>query len=171
MPRLADTTDGRGLQHERLVEGLREPRRERLRVLSRLHAGPHDHELVPGEPGQRVALREPGLEPLGDGDQQLVAGGVPERVVDALELVEVDEGDRHLTVGAGHPGECLRDPVAEQDPVGQGGERVVQALVRQRLLGALGGRDVDVGQHRTRRLGQRVHARLNHRASCGVEHG
>ena len=50
-----------------------------------------DRELVAAEAGDRVAGAQRVAQPLGDDDQQLVAGGVPERVVDDLELVEVDE--------------------------------------------------------------------------------
>ena len=40
-------------------------------------------------------------EPVGDGDQQPVAGRVAERVVDDLEVVEVEEqDDRHVPVAA-----------------------------------------------------------------------
>ena len=50
-----------------------------------------DGELVPAEAGDRVLVPDAGLEPAGHGDQQVVAGGVAELVVDRLEVVQVDE--------------------------------------------------------------------------------
>ena len=47
-----------------------------------------------------------GQQPLGRGEEQLVAGGVAERVVDHLEAVEVEEqqGDRCRPAGRAGPG-------------------------------------------------------------------
>jgi hypothetical protein len=68
---------------------------------------------------------------------------VPERVVDLLEVVEVHEqqGDR-----PGRPavaGEGPLEVVAEQDPVRQPGQRVVQRVVDQLRLEALAVGDLD----------------------------
>ena len=50
-------------------------------------------ELVATEPGDHVARPQLFDDPLGDRDQQLVAGGMALRVVDDLEVVEVEEDD------------------------------------------------------------------------------
>ena len=62
-----------------------------------------------------------------DVDEQLVAGAVAEAVVDDLEAVEVEEqhGDARPALGAR---QGLREPVDEERPVGQAGERVVEGL-------------------------------------------
>ena len=54
-------------------------------------------ELVAAEPGARVAAAA-GMPSsrAADADEQLVAGGVAEAVVDGLEVVEVDEQHREL---------------------------------------------------------------------------
>ncbi len=65
--------------------------------------------------------------------QQLVAGLVAERVVDLLEAVEVDEQRRALGAAPAGAREHLLDPVEDQRPVGQTGERVVQRLVPDAL--------------------------------------
>ena len=61
-------------------------------------AGParlgQDRELVAAQPGDEVAVADRAGDPLGHGDEERVAGGVAERVVDDLEVVEVDEQDR-----------------------------------------------------------------------------
>ena len=54
----------------------------------------HDRELVAAEAGDDVVGAQHAAQPLGHGDEQPVAGAVPERVVDELEVVEVDEQHR-----------------------------------------------------------------------------
>ena len=61
-------------------------------------------ELVAPQAGDRVRRAQAVREPLGDRDQETVAGAVPEAVVDGLEAVEVAEqhGDRGAgSLGAG----------------------------------------------------------------------
>ena len=55
--------------------------------------------------------------------------GVPQRVVDLLEAIEVHQRDREQRAAASGVADGLIDPLAKQDPVGQTGERVVQGLV------------------------------------------
>jgi len=62
------------------------------------HVGAQDDELVPPEPGDRVAVTDRLAQPLRRRDQQAVADGMPEAVVDNLELVEVQEKQRETTV-------------------------------------------------------------------------
>ena len=50
-----------------------------------------DGELVAAEAGRDVGRVQAGEQPLGDDDEQLVADGVAEAVVDGLEVVDVDE--------------------------------------------------------------------------------
>ena len=52
-----------------------------------------DRELVAAQPGSHVSLAEAATDAIADHDQQLVAGGVAEGVVDRLEVVEVEEED------------------------------------------------------------------------------
>jgi hypothetical protein len=80
------------------------------------------------------------------------------RVVDLLEAVEVHEDDREPAAVALRVPDGLADPLAEEQPVGQAGERVVQrlvlvelALADELLLGALA--LGDVLDHRHHRLG------------------
>ena len=62
---------------------------------------------------------EAAAEPIRHGDEQLVAGGVPEAVVDGLEVVEVDEQDRELRWSLGSSATARGRPVAEQGLVRQ----------------------------------------------------
>ena len=80
---------------------------------------------------------------LGDGDQQLVAGAVAERVVDDLEVVDVGEQHREAVLARG--GARAPRPAArsKQRAVGQAGQRVVVGLVVEALGVVLAGGDVD----------------------------
>ena len=83
-------------------------------------------------------------KPVGSILQQLVAGRVAERVVDVLEMVEVEKMHGHhlATLDAR---QRLLELLVEQHAVGQAGERVVQRHVRDFLFrpAALG--DVHIG--------------------------
>jgi len=54
------------------------------------------------------------LEPLGDAEEEQIASGVPEAVVDRLEVVEVEEQDGEVAAAPLEPGEGVLDPVAEE---------------------------------------------------------
>ena len=68
-------------------------------------------ELVPAEPGQGVAAADHAAEPAGDAAQQRVAGRVAEAVVDALEVVEVEQQHRHPAAAAPGQRQRLPEPV------------------------------------------------------------
>lgn len=83
-----------------------------------------DDEFVATEPSQHVLGSDLLAQALGELDQQLVAGGVAERVVDVLEMIDVEEGQRDMTaVRAGI--DRRRDQVAQLRAVRQAGENVV----------------------------------------------
>src|ERR671931_2042121 len=77
--------------------------------------------------------------------QQPVAGGVAPAVVDEFEPVEVEEeyGDEGA-VPAG-PGEGSGEAVAEEGPIRQAGERIVERLVGERRRRLLAFADVPDG--------------------------
>ena len=54
-----------------------------------------DGELVAADARHDVAGPDAAAQPLGEHEQQLVAGGVAAAVVDGLEVVEVDEQQAH----------------------------------------------------------------------------
>ena len=71
--------------------------------------------------------------------QELVAGGMAEGVVHGLEVVEIEQVDRHH-LAAPDAGERVLEPLVQQHAVGQVGQRVVQRHVhdlglRAALLG------------------------------------
>jgi hypothetical protein len=99
-----------------------------------------DGEVVAAQAGQGVPGAQRALEAAGDLDQEVVAGVVAEAVVDALEAIDVEVQHRERQGVAGlalGPPEQVLDPVHEQGPVGQVGERVVQAMALELLGDAL----------------------------------
>ena len=70
---------------DRLAQRVGDRQRGRRRAVLEQHA-----ELVAAEPRQRVAFAQARPQQRADLAQQLVAGGVAARVVDDLELVEVE---------------------------------------------------------------------------------
>ena len=122
----------------------------------------HD-ELVTGEACDGVLGTGDAEEPAGDGDEELVANVVAELVVDELEVVEVDEQDRHRRLAPSRAGQGLREPVHQQAPVGKVGQGIVERPVHEVLLGALPARqvlhlpqqEVGLGLVADRRRGQR----------------
>ena len=89
-----------------------------------LHPVQQCGELVTAEAGDDVAAAERRAQASGDGGQGVIADGVPEGVVDELEVVQVDEQHRDGLVhdGAGDSG--VHD-FAEPGTVDQPGEGVV----------------------------------------------
>ena len=101
-----------------------------------------DGELVAAEPGDGVAGPDGVPQPGRGLHQQFVTGGVPGDVVDLLEAVDVEVQHPDRFTRPSRPGQGVLDPVVQQVPVGQAGQRIVQGLVQQRRLGLLGGGDV-----------------------------
>ena len=93
-------------------------------------------ELVPAEPGHGVHAADGLAEPIGDGDEHLVADVVSEAVVDELEPVEVQEQDGKGRRPPVETSERVREAVDDQSAVRQSGERVVHRQESQSRLGA-----------------------------------
>ena len=91
-----------------------------------LQLATQDNELVAAESGHEVAGPDDVVQALGDPAEELVAVIVAERVVDDLELVEVEEEDRSGAVGVGmqRTGDGTDHGLAVREP----GERVVVGL-------------------------------------------
>ena len=96
--------------------------------------GADDDELVAAEARDGVGRAQRGGEPRRQREQHLVAGGMPERVVDQLEAVDVEHEDRDVDALALPPGERLLEPVERERAVRQARERIVQRGVARHLL-------------------------------------
>ena len=143
---------------------------DRLHQLFGVHGTAHrildDGEFVPAQPRGDIGLTEAAAQAPGDALQQLVADGMAESVVDALELVDVDIKHGKLPTGL----HVLQRPLqllAEQYAVWQIGERVVMGEMGDLLLGALARGDVlDGGDPAARR--QRLVDDLDRAAARGL---
>ncbi len=96
-----------------------------------------DRELVPAEAGDRVAGPGGPAQPYGDLAQHVVAHVVTQRVVDLLEPVEIHQQQREPPAVPLNLPQRPGDPVVQEDPVGQAGQRVVQGLAADLLLGVV----------------------------------
>ncbi len=96
-----------------------------------------DGKLVAAKSGDGVRGTSAGKEPLGRGDQQPVAFGVTETVVDPLEVVEVEEEHRDRPPLALGESQRVAHAVAEERAIRQTGERIVKGLMRELLFQAL----------------------------------
>ena len=103
-------------QHERFGNRLLGTATELLDGRARPEARRQHHELVTSDASDGVAESHETAKPLGDRDQQLVAGVVAEQVVHGLEAVEIDEQQADL-IGVAASHERLADRVRQRDPV------------------------------------------------------
>ena len=95
-----------------------------------------DHrELIAAKPGDMVGISDAIPDAPRHGFQQLIADMMSERVVDALELVDIDVKQRELLAAAGSL-QFLFDSFAEQHSVRQVCEGVVMRQMRNLLVGA-----------------------------------
>ena len=94
-----------------------------------------DGELVAAHARDRVRLAHQRPQPLGHHLEQPVAGGMAERVVHGLEVVEIEHVDRHH-LAAPDAREGLLEALVEEHAVGKPGQRIVQRHVHDLGLGA-----------------------------------
>ena len=85
----------------------------------------HD-EFVAADARHRVGLAHQLCQPFSRQAQQRVAGGMAARVIDVLEVVEVDEHQRTDFMVARRGGQQVGDAVHQQAPVGQARQHVVE---------------------------------------------
>ncbi len=91
-----------------------------------------DHrEFVAAEPRHQVVAAQRVRQPQRDVADQLVADRMAERVVDVLEMVEVDVEHRGRRGAGAHLLDHRFQPLAEEDAVGQAAERIVHGEMAQ----------------------------------------
>ena len=102
-----------------------------------------------------------GAQAAGDLDEHAVAGAVPERVVDLLEVVEVEQHEPAVVPGL----ECERDVLAEREPVVRARDDV-----GARLLLGLHAQLAQLGVGAAQLVDARLQATLELTAVADVEH-
>ena len=126
--------DRRAEDDERPAQDVEHAFRDVFRFDGGVDALDEERELVAAEARGGVGAAQAGADPSGHLDEQGVAGGVSERVVDAFEVVDVEEDHGQARASLRAPPEPVLDLLAEQRAVGEIGERVVVRLVGQLLL-------------------------------------
>ena len=123
---------------------LADPARQHGGVERLVDAVLDDGEFVAADARHGVAVAHAMAKPAAHHLEQLVAHRMAERIVDALEAVEVEVKHGKL-VAAVDAGQRVGEPLAKQQPVGQVGQRVVPRHVGDALLGLAAFGDVVVG--------------------------
>ena len=118
----------------RLVDGREQPLSQPQGPREILAIPGQDGELVAAEPGGDVLVADGLGNPLAHGLQERVPNGVPQRVVDELEVVEVEEQDGEKAAAQLARGQPGSHGLAEQGTVRQAGQGVVVRLVVELLL-------------------------------------
>src|ERR1700687_749215 len=90
-----------------------------------LEIGEQDDELISSHACDSVGLADAGTEPVTNLEKKSVPRLVAERVVDALEVVEIDDHDGDVVVVTRRALDTDLEPVAEEGPGGEIGERIV----------------------------------------------
>ena len=146
-------------EFERHAQGLDNARGQRGGGLHRLLcAGLHDRELVAAGSRDQILVAHEVAQARGNRAQQGIADGVAERIVDDLEVVEIQTEDGGVAAAL-DMFQRFFDVLAQLNAVCQSRQRVVMRQERDLLLriSLLGDIDVD-GDRATgaqRRLGQR----------------
>ena len=96
------------------------------------HLGEQDQELVAAVAAHRVRFAHRRREAMRRQLEHLVADRVAERVVDLLEVVEVQEQQRQARAAAPCTGDGVREPVEQQHAIGQ-----LRSAHRARLIATL----------------------------------
>ena len=105
----------------------------------------HD-EFIAAEPCHHVAGPHALAQAHGGLLQQCVTGLVAQRVVDHFEMIQIDEQHRKARVLVRAADQCIQ-PLTQECPVGQLGERVVGRQVTNALIGDLALRYVATDAH------------------------
>ena len=78
----------------------------------------YDYKLVPADTRDRVAVTQCTRQPPGEFAQHVISHGMPQRVVDVLETVQIQKHHRHLPALPARMRQRLRKSIMEQATVG-----------------------------------------------------
>ena len=92
--------------------------------LDRTQPGKHDHEFITSQARHGVAFAHAQHQTPGYLFQQLVAHVMPERVVERLEIIQIDEQQCTMTARSRTDRNGLFQPILQERSVGQAGELI-----------------------------------------------
>ena len=164
---LAPTRTSRAVERERQIERLDQRVRERRDVGAAADALHQHCELVPTEARYGIRRARGPDDAVRHRLQQPVARIVTQRVVDVLEVVEIEEHHRHRAAVALCQRERVLHAIAEQVAVGEQRQRIVEGELPQLLLERFALADVAEVERQTlhRRIARQVAAdALDHAA-------
>ena len=95
----------------------------------------HDGEFIAAQARHRIGFTHAILQPARHFDQQIVADGMAQGVVDRFEVIQIDEHQRHHRLFAPGLDHRLAQAVLKQHAVRQPGERVEIRQVGESLAG------------------------------------
>ena len=159
----ADTDIGHDLVPFDLIgldDQLADSLRKRGRICRLLHLGHDDGEFVAAQTGNRIRLSGAATQTVGDQFQQLIADRMAKRIVDALELIEIEAKDRQA-FAAFDAFEFVLQPLSQHNAIGQVGQRVMARHMSDPPFGALSFSDVLMGRQPTP-----FHDRFAHDRKC-----
>ena len=123
------------------------------------HARLQHREFIAAETGDGIGIAHDQAQPVGNLDEELVAGLVTKPVVNVLEAVEVDEMEGERAVAAPRAGDLATQPVGQQRAVRKVGQSVVVRHVEKMIFGELAVGDVQrrgqYANHSVRAVAQR----------------
>ena len=99
--------------------------RERGRIGGIRDRSLHDDEFIAAHPCDGVGLADQAAQPVRDDLQELVAGGMAERVVHRLELIEIEVMNRDHFLAMNSAAQGMFEPLVQQHAIGEIGQRVV----------------------------------------------
>ena len=122
-----------------------------------------DCEFIAAEPCDGIRRLRAGAKPLRDRSEQLVSGTVTKRIVDRLELIEIEHENSKPIFGIAGSRGGLLEPLQKQKPVREPGQSVLPGLQLQLLTRSLESHSIadaqrhdDKDQERYDRRGQTV---------------
>ena len=145
-------------QHHRLGDQRHQPGGTPLCPRGGLAVRQQEQELVAPQPCHPLARLERIVQAPCQLHQQLVADRMAERIVDPLEMVQVDEDQRRLVAAQLAGAQRLREVLDDLVAVGQAGELVMVGEVLRLGLGLLQAADVDLGDQQRAPAGHRIAA-------------
>ena len=103
------------------------------RAMVRRRGGDHG-ELIATQARNKIVAAHDMRKPQCHIADELVTDRMAERIVDVLEVIEVDVKHRHRCAAASDVGDHRLQPLAEEIPVRQAAQRVVQREIAQPVL-------------------------------------